>query len=754
MNKKFNINKRVSIFIAGCTILVAIFAASFAYMSGAFDNNNTNHISQIDTANLSLVFDDDDEGINDRISPNESVTKRFTIRNTGDDTVIAKIMWKNLINTYTEGSLTYSVSFAEDKTGNYTEIISNINVPRSTTKITRSLASHLVIPVGKTYYYNLTITFNDLPDVNQDADINAILSTVFSLEESSLDEIAEESIYIGKEYCLNDECFYIINQDETGYTLLSKYNLYVGQKNENGSSSVISETEAKYGRQSELARGDKTENIYGTVSFGSTNDYETSDIKPYVDSYVKYLNDTYDLKATGRLVNTGDLEKLGCVLGGGTNGKHGCDYPEYTKYEWLLNTTFWTESKGSADNSIYIVGGDGFLAEVTSLSNSTNRGIRPVIKVATLKNTSQIPLDYQDNGIFSKYYKKAYEKLNTLTDEEKIGQLLIASYSNQSTAINAIQNYHVGGVLFFESAFSGKTLSGVQDMVSELKSKAKIPLMLPVDEEGGRVVRISPNLNLVSEEVALYPNLFYTNTNNKNAWKLAGTLYNESNNFESIIQQEQVRNNVLKKLGLNFNFAPVVDIANPPAYISDRAFGQTPELTGEYAKNVIQAGKGSGVGHSLKHFPGYGNNADTHGSTSLDETSLEELWNTHLVPFVAGIKAGAEAVMIAHNITAAVDQELPSSLSRKVHDLLFNEIGFTGLAITDDLSMSAIGDNYSKQYLKAFQAGNHILLTSTNFATAHNELLTALNDGTITADELDKRVFKVLAWKYYNGLLE
>ncbi len=754
MKKELNVKKRAIIYIVVCALLLVGFIGTFAYMTGKFDADNIKLQGKIDTANLSLVFDDDDEGINQMINLGESVTKKFTISNTGNADVIAKINFKNIINTYTEGSLTYSFSFSEDRTGEYTDIVSDINVPRSAIPITKTLASRLVIPVGKTYYYNLTITFNDLPDVNQDADVNAILSTVFSLDESSLDEIAEETIKVGMEYCLGEECFYLIDRDETGYTLMAKYNLFVGSIVENEVATLISETDARYGKQNELARADKTTIRYGTISYGDTSNYETSKVKPYIDSYVKYLNDSYNIGATGRMVITEDLEKLGCIVGGGTNGKHGCDYPEFAKYDWVLNTSFWTSTKGSAENSVYIVGGDGFLAEVSSITNATNRGIRPVIKLTSLKHVSSIPADYQDVGIFSQYYEKAYEKLKTLSSSEKVGQLLVASYTNTEAANTAIQNNYVGGILFFENAFTGKTIEQVKEMTGVLQAKSKIPLMMAVDEEGGRVDRVSSNTALVSEEMANYPNLFYTNTNNKNAWKLANTLYTESgNNFDLIKQEETIRNNLLKKLGLNMNFAPVVDIATPPAYISDRSFGSDASLVAEYAREVIKAGKNSGVSHSLKHFPGYGNNSDTHSDTAVDDTSMEELNNTHLVPFKAGINAGADTVLITHNIISALDKTLPASLSREVHNLLFNDLQFTGLAITDDLAMSAVGDKYEKQYLKAFQAGNHILLTSTSFATAHSELLTALDEGVITEAELNKRVFKVLAWKYYMGLL-
>lgn len=553
---------------------------------------------------------------------------------------------------------------------------------------------------------------------------------------------------IGKEYCIGTECFNIIGYDDEHFKLLSKYNLLVG--------TGTSETTPNYGHQDPSALADKVTPAIGTVAFGDTNEYSTSKVKTYVDNYVSWLNNTYKLHTTGRLIENDELIEIGCQLG----VSQGCG-PAYNKHhEWLLRTTFYTQTKEKTADRIYLVGGDGYFGG-SAVSNSTNRGVRPVIIIP--KNEIDIeppkkviPVEWLDDGVFAANYNQAFDKLQTLSLQEKVGQLLVVSYvqSNASDADNAVENYNLGGVLFFEDAFTGKTIDQVKNMTSRLQSKAKIPLMMSVDEEGGRVVRISPNENLISEEKSKYPNLFFTNSNNKTAWKLASTLYTESGkNFELVKQEENIRNNLLKKLGLNMNFAPVVDIATPPAYISDRSFGNDPQLVAEYATAVINAGKNSGVSHSLKHFPGYGNNADTHSSTSVDETNLEDLNNIHLVPFKTGIKAGAHAVMITHNTVAALDKTYPASLSESVHNFLFDDLGFTGIAITDDLAMGAIGNKYSNQYLKAFKAGNHILLTSTSYATAYNEILAAVNSGEITEEELDKRVFKVLAWKYYNGVI-
>lgn len=351
----------------------------------------------------------------------------------------------------------------------------------------------------------------------------------------------------------------------------------------------------------------------------------------------------------------------------------------------------------------------------------------------TPKPTSKVPITWQDNGIFSDYYEKAYERLETMSLEEKVGQLLVVRYN--SNILDAVSNYYIGGTTFYAVNFKDKTIEQVKEMTSTLQNTSKIPMITAVDEEGGTVIRVSSNKNLVNEP-----------------FKSSQTLY-ANGGFEAITEDTKNKNAVLKSLGLNMNFAPVVDITSDKnAYIYKRTFGQNSELTGKYAETVIKASKNTGVSYSLKHFPGYGNNKDTHTSSSTDETGIEEFWNTHLIPFKVGIEAGAEAVMISHNIVSAVDKENISSLSSKVHDILRKDLKFTGIAITDDLDMDA-AKNVPNKYRKALEAGNNIILCS-EYKLAHTEILNAVKDGTITEDYLNQQVFKVLAWKYYKGLFE
>lgn len=411
--------------------------------------------------------------------------------------------------------------------------------------------------------------------------------------------------------------------------------------------------------------------------------------------------------------------------------------------------------------------GNGYLGvEVSTIAS----GVRPVIslkndvyiekgkgtkelpyRVKTLDDLpeEEMPVEWRDNGVFSEFYDEAYDKMKTLTLEEKVGQLIIAHHDS-SKANDAIKNYHVGGFTYFESDFLGKTEESVKMMISNEQGISKVPLVTAVDEEGGRVVRISSNTGLVTDEMSKYPELFYTNINNKNAWKLSKQLYEEGG-FDLIKRETLVKSGVLKRLGLNVNFAPVADMAAEGSYITDRVVGLDASGTGEYAKTVISASKGTGVAYTLKHFPGYGNNSDTHGSPSVDDKTLEELMSNDIVPFKMGIEAGAEFVLVAHNIVACIDANNPASLSKPVHDLLRGDIGYTGLIVTDALDMGATKDLEDK-FIRAIQAGNNLILVA-DYKAAHDEIMSALRRDILSEKDIEKLVFRILAWKYYMGII-
>ena len=167
--------------IAIASVLTIVGSVSYAYFTAM--GEVTPMDATLNTANVSVNFSDNDLGLNSELSFGEAVTKKFTIENTGTADAKVKMFFDNMINTYIEGSLTYTLSYSETEEGPYTEVISKTNIPRSQYTSKRILANSLTVPVGKTYYYNLEITLNYLEDVNQDADIEAIFNTEFKVED-------------------------------------------------------------------------------------------------------------------------------------------------------------------------------------------------------------------------------------------------------------------------------------------------------------------------------------------------------------------------------------------------------------------------------------------------------------------------------------------------------------------------------------------------------------------------------------------
>ena len=381
--------------------------------------------------------------------------------------------------------------------------------------------------------------------------------------------------------------------------------------------------------------------------------------------------------------------------------------------------------------------GDSIILEYSGLLDK-NKAIQEgqvISYSATTQNTDEngIPTDFDDDGIFSTYYVLAHNKLKELSLDEKIGQILLVRYPD-SGAVEDLKKYKFSGFVFFEKDFTGKTKNQVISMINELQSNSKIPLLTAVDEEGGKVVRVSSNPNLAS-----------------NKFKSPQELYSEGG-FDLIKSDTINKSSLLKSLGLNVNLAPVVDVStNPSDYIYERTIGENTAITSTYARTVINASKGTGVSYTLKHFPGYGNNSDTHTASSIDTRTYDDIMNNDIPPFEAGIDAGAEAILVSHNIVTSIDPDNPASLSTSVHNLLRNELGFTGIIITDDLSMNALS-SIDNATVKAVLAGNDLIIT-TDYQQSFNEIKSAIDSGTISENQIDKLAFRVLAWKYYKGLM-
>ncbi len=321
--------------------------------------------------------------------------------------------------------------------------------------------------------------------------------------------------------------------------------------------------------------------------------------------------------------------------------------------------------------------------------------------------------------------------------EEKAAQLFIVRCPADHPVIYTT-DYQPGGYIFFARDFENSTASDFVSLAASCQQAAKIPLLMGVDEEGGTVNRIS-SYSQYRATPFLSPQDLYA-----------------SGGMELIISDAQEKAALLKSLGINLNFAPVADVStNSADYIYDRSFGQDGTATAEYVTAVVQTMQEANIGSVLKHFPGYGNNIDTHGNIAVDNRSLDSFRTNDFLPFIAGIEAGASMVLVSHNIVNCIDSQLPASLSPAVHQLLREELGFGGVIITDDLSMGAITlySGSANPAVLAVLAGNDLLCTS-DFVTQHQAILAAIDEGVISEDQLDRAIRHTLKLKIKLGLIE
>lgn len=330
--------------------------------------------------------------------------------------------------------------------------------------------------------------------------------------------------------------------------------------------------------------------------------------------------------------------------------------------------------------------------------------------------------------------KRLQTLLDSMTLEEKVGQLFFVRCPTENT-VEDISTYHLGGYLLFSRDFKDGdnwlTKEQFLEKIQSYQDVAEIPLFIGSDEEGGTVTRASRNPNLFSEP-----------------FKSPQAIYS-AGGMEALAQDALDKSQSLLDLGINVNFAPVCDVSTDPNdFIYDRTLGQDAETTADYITRTVLTMGDAGEMAVLKHFPGYGNNADTHTGIAVDDRPMETFENSDLLPFKAGIEADAPFVLVSHNIVSCMDPDLPASLSPAVHKVLRETCGFDGIAITDDLAMDAV-KAYAKDgavAVMALQAGNDMVIT-TDYRTQIPAVIEAVKNGTLEESVIDSACFRVLKCK-------
>lgn len=331
----------------------------------------------------------------------------------------------------------------------------------------------------------------------------------------------------------------------------------------------------------------------------------------------------------------------------------------------------------------------------------------------------------------------AYAMAQSLSLEEQVGQLFLAACPD-TDAVEDVLAYHLGGYILFGKDFQNETEDSVIRKIASFQEAARIPLLIAVDEEGGTVTRVSRYKQFRDSNFPSPRNLY------------------AQGGLERILDVEEEKCALLKSLGINVNLAPVCDITTSSAsFMYSRSLGQSPEVTAEFVASVTKLYAQYQVGCVLKHYPGYGNNTDTHVGIAVDNRSLEVLEGCDLVPFTAGIDAGCGAILVSHTFVNCLDGGYPASLSAAVHGYLRKNMGFAGVIVTDDLAMGAITDLYGHEEaaVLAAQAGNDLLITS-QYRVQYEAVLQAVRDGRISREDLLQSVARILQWKYDLGLIE
>ena len=347
--------------------------------------------------------------------------------------------------------------------------------------------------------------------------------------------------------------------------------------------------------------------------------------------------------------------------------------------------------------------------------------------------------------------QKAEKIKNKMTLDEKIYQLFFVTPESITgvktvtqagdTTKKALKSYPVGGIIYFSANI--KTCSQVSDMISKTQSYSKTPLFIGVDEEGGRVARISGNPQMGFEKIDAMEKIGKTGDPKK-----------------SYAVGKKIAANI-SPLGFNVDFAPVADIITNPknTEIGDRSFGKDPELVSRMIEQQVLGLQAHGIGAALKHFPGHGSTqADTHKGYSESFRTLKELRATEFLPFQAGIQAGADFVLMSHMSLVHVNKsKIPASLSKKiVTDILKTELSFNHLVITDSLSMGAITSRYTSAQtaVMALEAGVDMLLMPKNLKDAFAAIKAAVASGKISEKRIDESVLKILQVKIDRNIIQ
>ena len=349
---------------------------------------------------------------------------------------------------------------------------------------------------------------------------------------------------------------------------------------------------------------------------------------------------------------------------------------------------------------------------------------------------------YQPKNISNSDIKKANDWVdktyNSLSQDEKLGQLfIVALYTNKGEEFinqirNIVKNDKIGGLILMQDDAAREI-----NLVNEFQSQSKVPLMIGMDAEWGVFQRIA--------KAHKYP------------WAITLGAIQDKN---LITEMSAKIAEDCKRMGINWDFAPVVDVNTNPdnPIIGNRSFGSDVNNVVNSALAYSNGLQDNRILAAIKHFPGHGDtDTDSHLDLPVVSHNLERLEKTEIAPFKALMNKGIGGVMVAHLYVPTLENEkgIPASVSKKiVTGLLKEKLGYKGLIITDALNMGAVANKFKAGELDAmaFKAGNDIMLFSQDVATGKKLIQKAIDNGEIQQSRVEESVKKILLTKYYLGL--
>lgn len=329
--------------------------------------------------------------------------------------------------------------------------------------------------------------------------------------------------------------------------------------------------------------------------------------------------------------------------------------------------------------------------------------------------------------------EKVKNKMSKMTLDQKIAQMLIL-YSTSDAVDddfkNILKTYNPGGFILMKENIT--TFDKTKKFVDDMQENSDIPMIISIDEEGGNVQRL---LQLKDVTPSNIPYMYYLG---------------QTNDTSLAYQVGKLTSEELRTIGVNVDYAPVLDIYSNEnnKVIGKRSFGTTPEQVSNMAISYAKGLEENGVIATYKHFPGHGDTSvDSHYNLPVITKSYDELKNFELIPFKKAIESDAKIIMIGHlNFTNITSDGIPSSLSEKIiTDILYNDMGYKGLVITDALNMGALTKNYTDEeiYTKTINAGTDLLL----MPNGCQETVEYIKKN-ISEERINKSVEKILKFKY------